>query len=117
MFGMHYRIEIYVPEPKRQYGYYALPFLMGDQMVARVDLKADRKASALLAQASWLEEAPAPGARARKPADVAAALADELRLLARWQGLDDVVVKPAGTLASDLAAALGQSASKASSSS
>lgn len=112
MFGMHYRIEIYTPAAKRQYGYYALPFLLGDQMVARVDLKADRKASALLVQGAWLEETPAPGGRWRTPTQVAMALTHELRLLASWQNLDDVVVKPAGTLAADLAACVGQSAGK-----
>ena len=116
MFGMEYRIEIYTPAPKRQYGYYALPFLLGDQMVARVDLKADRRASVLLVQGAWLEEAPAPGARRRASGDVAAALAAELRLLAGWQKLDDLEVKPAGTLASELVAAVAQSGSSASSS-
>lgn len=109
MFGMHYRIEIYTPAPKRQYGYYTLPFLLGDQMVARVDLKADRKASALVAQASWLEGSPAPGARRRSPDEVATALADELRLAASWHRLDDVVVRPVGTLAPALAHAVARS--------
>lgn len=104
VFGMHYRIEIYTPAPKRQYGYYTLPFLLGDQMVARVDLKADRKASALLVQSAWSEERAAPGARRRRPPEVAAALADELRSLADWLKLDDVVIKPVGTLAPHLAA-------------
>lgn len=116
MFGMHYRIGIYTPAPKRQYGYYALPFLVGDQMVARVDLKADRKASALLVQGAWHEETPAPGGRRRAPAEIAAALANELRVMARWLLLDDVVVKPLGTLAADLATSVGQSTSSASSS-
>jgi uncharacterized protein YcaQ len=115
MFGMHYRIEIYTPAAKRQYGYYALPFLLGDQMVARVDLKADRKASALLVQSSWLEETVAPGGRRRPAAEVAAALATELRVMADWLRLDDVDVKPAGTLAADLLEA--QSAVNAASSS
>ncbi|HZW98479.1 MAG TPA: crosslink repair DNA glycosylase YcaQ family protein [Trueperaceae bacterium] len=99
MFAMEYRIEIYTPAPKRKYGYYTLPFLLGDQMVGRVDLKADRKAGALLIQAAWREEQPAPGARRRTDADVAAALATELRVMAEWLGLSTVVVKPAGTLA------------------
>lgn len=107
MFGMHYRIEIYVPEPKRQYGYYTLPFLLGDQMVGRVDLKADRKAGALLVQSAWEETRPAPGARKRGREEVAAAMAGELRLMAHWLGLEDVVVRPAGTLAPALAAAVG----------
>ncbi len=103
MFGMEYRIEIYTPAPKRKYGYYTLPFLLGDQMVARVDLKADRKAGALLVNAAWGEERPAPGARRKPDAQVAAALAGELRLLAEWQGLERVVVEPVGTLAARLA--------------
>lgn len=106
MFGMHYRIEIYTPAPKRVYGYYTLPFLLGDQLVARVDLKADRKASALLARATWLEEKPAPGARRRAAGEVAAALALELGRMADWLALDDVAAEPVGTLAHPLRAAL-----------
>lgn len=99
MFGMEYRIEIYTPAPKRKYGYYSLPFLMGDQMVGRVDLKADRKAGTLLVQSAWREETPAPGARRRSDAEIAAALANELVLMSSWQGLSDVVVRPVGSLA------------------
>ncbi|HZJ08160.1 MAG TPA: crosslink repair DNA glycosylase YcaQ family protein [Trueperaceae bacterium] len=104
MFGMHYRIEIYTPAPKRVYGYYTLPFLLGDQMVARADLKADRKASRLMVKAAWLEERPAPGSRRRSADEVAAALNAELRLMATWLDLDEVTVEQSGTLAS----ALGQ---------
>ncbi len=107
MFGMHYRIEIYTPAPEREFGYYTLPFLLGDQIVGRFDLKADRKAKALLVQAAWREEAVVAGARRRSDAKVASALAAELRLAADWLGLDSVVVAPRGTLAGALADAVG----------
>ena len=75
VFDFDYQIEIYVPAPKRIYGYYVLPFLMGDRFAGRVDLKADRKRSRLMVQSSYVE-------RGFAPADVAAALANELRSLA-----------------------------------
>jgi uncharacterized protein YcaQ len=102
MFGMHYRIEIYTPAHKRAFGYYSLPFLLGDQIVGRVDLKADRKAGALLVQSAWREEGTAPGARRRSDDDVVTALATELRLAASWLGLHNVAVGEKGTLASAL---------------
>lgn len=92
LFNFRYRIEIYTPEAKREYGYYVLPFLMGDQIVGRVDLKADRKASTLLVQAAHVE----PG---HDEGEVAAALADELRQVAEWQGLERTLVRPRGNLA------------------
>ena len=98
VFGFHYRIEIYVPQPKRVYGYYVLPFLLGDELIGRVDLKADRHNSALLVQGSYAE----PGV----PDEVIVPeLADELRLMATWLELDSVVVKPRGDLARALASA------------
>ena len=96
LFGFHYRIEIYVPPEKRRYGYYVLPFLLGDSLVARVDLKADRKESALLVQASWAE-------LGIDELEVAAELAEELALMASWLELDRVVVKSKGDLAATLA--------------
>lgn len=94
MFGVRVRLEIYTPAEKRTHGYYVLPFLEGDALTARVDLKADRKERVLIVQAShaepWAGEATAPR------------LADELILMAGWLGLDRVRVERRG----DLAAAL-----------
>ncbi|HZN13696.1 MAG TPA: crosslink repair DNA glycosylase YcaQ family protein [Acidimicrobiales bacterium] len=94
IFGFDYSFEIYVPAPKRRYGYYVLPFLLDGALVARVDLKADRKASALLVQGAYAEPT--------GPADTAVALADELRLMANWLELERVVVAPRGDLARSL---------------
>ena len=98
LFGTYYRIEIYVPEPKREYGYYVYLFWYGDRPAARVDLKADRAAGVLRVQSAWLEEAAVGSAT-----DVAGALASELQLMAGWLGLTDVAVAPKGTLAATLA--------------
>jgi len=103
MFGMDYRIEIYTPASRRVYGYYCLPFLMGDQMVGRVDLKADRKTGVLRVEAAWREQGVAPGARRKSDAAVTRALATELEHMAAWLTLENIAVAPRGNFAAALA--------------
>ena len=98
-----YRIEIYVPKPKRIYGYYCLPFLLGDTFAARCDLKADRHRGVLMVQGAFLE----PGSAARRAAPE---LAGELRQMQAWLELDRIEVARRG----DLSAALRRSVSEAS---
>lgn len=97
IFGFRYRIEIYVPQPKRQYGYYVLPFLLGDELVGRVDLKADRATGTLLVQSAWGEPGIPEG-------DVAGELYEELRLLSGWLQLERIEIVGRGDLSAALAA-------------
>lgn len=98
VFELDYRIEIYVPAHKRRFGYYSLPVLVGDRIVTRVDLKADRAKSTLQVQSAWWE----PQARPEDAEPIAA----ELGLAARWQGLEHVSVSGWGDATTALHSAL-----------
>jgi len=106
LFSFHYRIEIYTPAPKRKFGYYVLPFLHHEKIVGRVCLKADRQAGVLRANASHHEAG-------SDPVETAEALAAELRLMAGWLGLGDIVAGPDGNLARALRNALRHGAGAA----
>lgn len=103
LFEFHYRIEIYTPEPLRKYGYYVLPFLLGDRIVARLDLKADRPRRRLVVRAahieSWADQE-----------EVASSAADELRAWADWLNLEGIDVERKGALAPSLRRAMKSAA-------
>lgn len=101
LFGMKYAIEMYVPPPKRVYGYYVCPFLLGDTLVARCDLKADRARKILMVQSAFLE----PGQDARR---VIPDLVNELRQMQLWLELDRIEVSERGDLARMLKRACGK---------
>ena len=98
LFDFHYRIEIYTPAPKRTFGYYVFAILCEGELVGRLDLKADRARSALVVRGAFVE----PG---HVPESIAGRVRSELKLMAEWLSLEDVVVEPNGTLAEPLARA------------
>ena len=100
LYDFHYRIEIYTPQPKRVYGYYVFPFLVDDELVGRLDIKADRKARVLRVPGAFVEDD-------QDPTRVAREMAIELESMARWLGMDEIAVGRKGSLAPVLRRAIG----------
>jgi uncharacterized protein YcaQ len=96
IFGFHYRIEIYTPAAKRIFGYYTLPVLIDDRIVARIDLKSDRQNGVLRVQSAWNEADAATGSEGR--------IVALLRQAARWQGLNTIEFSGRGDLSPALEA-------------
>jgi uncharacterized protein YcaQ len=100
IFGFEYRIEIYTPEPKRQFGYYTLPILHNRDLVGRIDLKSDRQSKRLLVQSAWHETKLSD----KEVAGLAKAMNKHLKSVQSWQGLNETVLASKGNLALELAA-------------
>ncbi len=99
LFDFRYRIEIYVPEAKREFGYYVLPYLLGEELVGRIDVKAERKQGVLRVKGAWHQPTDDLSVEAD---EIASNLQTELRSLAEFQGLTEVVIEPRGNLAPHL---------------
>lgn len=97
IFGFDYKIEIYVPEPKRIFGYYSLPLLHNGNLIARLDLKSNRQEKTLMVQSSWAEES----SKLKFPS---AAVSKHLAQIAKWQGLDSIHVAGKGNVSLELGA-------------
>jgi uncharacterized protein YcaQ len=100
LWDVQWRTEIYVPKDKRVYGYYVMPFLLGEELAARVDLKSDTKTATMIVEAAYQEPTD-------EPRDVVGPLAAELRLMAEWLELERIVVADRGDLAGPLRRVLG----------
>jgi uncharacterized protein YcaQ len=107
IFGMRYRVEIYTPSDRREFGYYVLPFLHDGRLVARLDLKADRAESRLIMRGGW-SQASAAGQAAAHPRSFAPDLLRHLQALAEWLGLGDLEVRERGDLSAALRTAAGE---------
>lgn len=99
LFDFHYRIEIYTPAAKRRYGYYVLPFLLGDRIVGRFDVKADRANGVLRVQSSWVEESDDTPTRRL---EIASEAIEELQAMSSWLGLSSIEIVDRGSLAKEM---------------